>query len=130
MLDFADVLAAKLRDKGYTDARPGKIANLKGGGIAVRRIPSTITANYYNGPREIAYLVQVAVARESEAQAIEECDAILALAPFLDLRSANGSYEFTSCEPYTDTQELEIPGYPYVYECRLRAIITTTTGRI
>lgn len=130
MLDFADVLAARLQDNGYTDAKPGKLANLKDGGIVVRRIPSTITANYYDGPREIAYIVQVAVAREDEEQAIDECDGILALAPFLDLRSANGSYTFTSCEPYTDTQELEIPGYPYVYECRLRAVITTTRGRI
>lgn len=130
MLDFADVLAARLQDNGYADARPGKLANLKDGGIVVRRIPSAITASYYDGPREIAYIVQVAVAREDEEQAIDECDGILALAPFLDLRSANGSYAFTGCEPYTDTQELEIPGYPYVYECRLRAVITTTRGRI
>lgn len=130
MIDLADVLAARLRDNGFADARVGKLDRLKNGGIAVRRVPSAATARYYDGRRELAYLVQVAVARESEAQAIDECDAILAIAPTLDLSSANGSYLFTGCEPYTETQELDIPGYPYVYECRLRANITTTEGRI
>ncbi len=130
MLDFADVLAKRLRESGYADAGTRKLAQLKGGGIAVRRIPSAQTAGYYDGTREVAYLVQVVVAREDERRAIEECDGILALAPTLDLASENGSYRLTSCEPYTETQELEVDGYPYVYECRLRALLTTTEGRI
>ena len=130
MIDLADVVAKKLQAAGYTDAKTRKLDDLKGGGIAVRRIPSTKTADYYTGQRQIAYLFQVVVARQSEAQAIDECDSIAALLPTLDLSSENGSYLFTSCEVYTETQELEYPGFPYVYECRMRANITTTTGRI
>lgn len=130
MIDLADVAAEKLRDNGFTDAKTRKLDELKGGGIAVRRIPSTKTADYFTGQRQIAYLFQIVVVRADEQTAIDECDRIASLLPTLDLKSKNGSYLFTSCEVYTETQELEYPGFPYVYECRMRANITTTTGRI
>ncbi len=125
MIDLANVAAKQLRAAGFEDARCRKLEDLKAGGIAIRRVPSTKTADYFDGARQIAYLFQVVVAREDEERAIDECDRIAALLPTMNLRSENGSYEFTSCEVYTETQELEYPGYPYVYECRMRATITT-----
>lgn len=122
-IDLADVFAKKLREAGYTDARVRRLADIKKGGIAVRRMPSTTTARYFTGERSIQYVIQVVVARESEVAAIDECSAIASMADGLNLRSDNGSYDFTSAEVYTEPQELE-SGAVSVWETRIMAIIT------
>lgn len=122
-IDLADVFTKKLREAGYKDARVRRLSDIKHGGIAVRRMPSTATARYYNGGRSLQYVIQVVVARESEIQAIDECCAIANLAENLDLDSENGSYTYTSIEVYTEPQELET-GAVSVWETRLQAAIT------
>ena len=118
--------AKRLREAGFADASTRKLAELKRGGIAVRRLPYTVIDSYFDGTRCLAYPIQVVVAREGELQAIDECCAIADLLPMADLRSENGTYRITSCEVYTEPQELEMEGYPAVWECRLRAFIETS----
>lgn len=127
MIDLVDVAAKRLRERGYADASVKRIAEIGGGGIAVRRIPATTTGTYYDGSRDVAYLFQVVVARESERDAIDGCCSIADLLPRLDLSSENGSYLLTSVEVYTEPQELELTDSGQtVWECRFRASITTT----
>lgn len=121
-IDLADVLARRLREAGYEDARVRRLDAVKDGGIAVRRMPSTCDATYYGGGRSMQYVVQVVVARESELDAIDDCCAIAGMAPDLDLASENGSYALTSIEVYTEPQELESVPLS-VWETRLRANI-------
>lgn len=121
-IDLADVLAKRLREAGYDDAKVRKLDAVKDGGIAVRRMPSTCDATYYGGGRSLQYVVQVVVARESELEAIDQCCAIAEMAPELDLASDNGSYGLTSIEVYTEPQELESEPLS-VWETRLRANI-------
>jgi hypothetical protein len=128
-IDLPDVLAARLRDAGYDDAGVRALDELKGGGIAVRRVPSTTTARHFDGRRDVTYLVQVVVARERELDAVDQCAAIAELVPTLDLPSANGTYSLTSVDVYTDPRELEATGFPYVWEVRFQALITTNERR-
>lgn len=121
-IDLADVLAKRLRESGYEDARVRRLDAVKDGGIAVRRMPSTCDATYYGGGRSLQYVVQVVVSRESELDAIDDCCAIAGMAPDLDLASENGSYALTSIEVYTEPQELESVPLS-VWETRLRANI-------
>lgn len=121
MIDLPDVLAKRLREAGFGDAKTRKLSDVSKGGIAVRRYPSTTRARYYDGSRDVAYVVQVVVARESEEQAIEECEAIARIVPTLDLRSENGSYDMTSCDAYTDPQEITTG----TWEAKFQASITT-----
>lgn len=121
-IDLADVLAKRLREAGYADAKVRRLDAVKYGGIAVRRMPSTCDASYYGGGRSLQYVVQVVVARESELDAIDDCCAIASMAPELDLESENGSYVLTSVEVYTEPQELESEPLS-VWETRLRANI-------
>lgn len=122
-IDLAEVLAKRLREKGYKDARVRRLSSIKKGGIAVRRMPSTTTDRYFTGERSIQYVVQIVVARESELQAIDECTDIANLCENLDLKSENGSYALTSVEVYTEPQELET-GAVSVWETRIMARIT------
>lgn len=122
-IDFAEVFAKRLREAGYKDARLRRLSSIKKGGIAVRRMPSTTTDRYFSGERSIQYVVQIAVARESEPQAIDECSDIANLADALDLKSENGSYTLTSVEVYTEPQELET-GAVSVWETRIMARLT------
>ena len=128
-IDLPDVLAERLREAGYEDASVRALDELKAGGIAVRRVPSTTTARHFDGRRDVTFLVQVVVARERELEAIDQCSAIAELAPALDLSSANGTYSLTSVDVYTDPQELETDVFPYVWEVRLQALITTSERR-
>lgn len=123
-IDFADVLALRLREAGLADARVARLADVSAGGVAVRRMPSTVTAEGYDGTRCIDLVCQVAVARESELQAVEECQAVADMARSLDLRSQNGSYRLTSAQVYTEPQELS-QGSMTVWECRIKATVTT-----
>lgn len=123
-VDFADMAAKRLREMGYSDASTRKLAEVKKGGIAVRRIPSTVTGRYYDGTEAVSYLVQVVVARESEEQAIDECEDIARRLPAQDLASDNGSYSLTSVTVYTEPQELEMKGFPCVWESRFQANMT------
>ncbi len=123
-IDFADVLALRLREAGLTDAKVARLSDVSRGGVAVRRMPSTVTAEGFDGARCIDLVCQVAVARESELQAIEECQAVADVARTLDLRSANGSYRLTSAQVYTEPQELS-QGSVTVWECRIKATVTT-----
>ena len=129
-IDFADVLAMRLREAGYADASCRQLSCLKDGGISVRRLPATTTAEYYDGRRRLSYPVQVAVARESELQAMDECCAIAELVSSLDLASRNGTYVLTGAGIYTEPQALEVSGLPYVWQCRVAADLTTTCERI
>lgn len=123
-IDFADVLALRLREAGLADAKVARLADVAEGGVAVRRMPSTTTAECYDGTRTVELVCQVAVARESELQAIEECQAAADMARALDLRSLNGSYRLTSAQVYTEPQELS-QGSVTVWECRIKATATT-----
>lgn len=123
-IDFADVLALRLREAGLADAKVARLSDVSRGGVAVRRMPSTVTAEGFDGARCIDLVCQVAVARESELQAIEECQAVADMARTLDLRSANGSYRLTSAQVYTEPQELS-QGSVTVWECRIKATVTT-----
>jgi hypothetical protein len=123
-IDFIDVLALRLREAGLTDAKVARLADVSNGGVAVRRMPSTTTAEGYDGSRFISLVCQVVVARESELQAIEECQAVANMARGLDLRSLNGSYRLTSAQVYTEPQELS-QGAVTIWECRIIATITT-----
>lgn len=128
-IDLADVAAKRLREAGYADAGVKRLADVSGGGIAVRRLPATATGYYYNGSRDVAYLIQVIVARESERRAIDECCNIADMLPRLDLASENGTYLITSASVYTEPQELGLnENGMTVWECRIRASITTTKG--
>ncbi|MEG2934755.1 MAG: minor capsid protein [Gordonibacter sp.] len=125
-IDLVDVAAKRLREAGYKDADVKRLADVSDGGIAVRRVPATTTGTYYDGTRNVSYLFQVAVARESERQAIDECCDIAELLTHADLASENGTYRLTSTEVYTDPQELELTDSGItVWECRFKAIITT-----
>lgn len=129
-IDLVDVAAKRIREAGYHDAGVKRIADLSSGGIAVRRLPATSTGSYYDGSREIAYLFQVVVARESERRAIDECCGIASMLPNLDLSSENGTYLLTSVSVYTEPQEIELSGNGNaVWECRFKALVTTE-GRI
>lgn len=121
MVDLPDVLAERLRDVGYKDAKTRRLSDISKGGIAIRRIPSATTSSYYDGSRAIAYLVQVVVARQSEVKAIEEIEDIAALVPSFDLRSKNGSYTITSCEIYSEPAEIKTG----TWEVKFKASITT-----
>lgn len=123
-IDFADVLALRLREAGLADAKVARLSDVSRGGVAVRRMPSTVTAEGFDGGRCIDLVCQVAVARESELQAIEECQAVADMARTLDLRSANGSYRLTSAQVYTEPHELS-QGSVTVWECRIKATVTT-----
>lgn len=130
-IDLADVAAKRLREAGYADAGVKRLADVSDGGIAVRRLPATATGCYFNGARDIAYLIQVIVAREPERQAIDECCEIADLLPRVDLESENGTYRLTSASVYTEPQELGLnENGMTVWECRIKAIITTTKGLI
>lgn len=122
-IDFCDVLAARLREAGYEDARVRRLENVSRGGIAVRRMPSTTAGEYYGGGRSVSYVAQVVVARESEARAIDECCAIAGMLRDLDLRSANGSYGLSAARVYTEPQEL-YQGAVTAWEFRVQADIT------
>ena len=125
-IDLVDVAAKRLREAGYANVGVKRLAELKDGGIAVRRVPSTTTGTYFDGSRDVAYLFQVVVARESERQAIDECCGIAGMLPFLDLSSENGTYRLASVGVYTDPQELELTDSGMtVWECRFKAVITT-----
>lgn len=124
-IDLVDVLAERLREAGFDDAGVRRLADLDRGGIAVRRIPSTTTATYYDGFRSVDYLCQVVVARESEAAAIDECAEIAQTVPTLDLTSQNGSYRLTSVGIYSDPQEISQPEDGiHVWAVRFKAIMT------
>ena len=124
-VDLADVLAARLREAGYPDAATRRLEEAKGGGIVVRRAPSTTLARHYDGSRSVASILQVFVVRRSEAQAIEECQDIADSAPHLDLASGNGSYTITSVDVYDEpAEQLGMTGYPFVWRVQFRAIIT------
>lgn len=123
-IDFADVLALRLREAGLADAKVARLSDVSRGGVAVRRMPSTVTAEGFDGARCIDLVCQVAVARESELQAVEECQAVADMARTLDLRSQNGSYRLTSAQVYTEPQELS-QGSVTVWECRIKATVTT-----
>lgn len=126
-IDLPDVAAAALRSAGYADARTARIADIANtGGIAVRRIPATVTGRYYDGSLDVSYLFQVVVARESERDAMDECCEIADLLPKLALASGNGSYRLTSVETYTEPQEVELTGSgTHVWEARFKAVLTT-----
>ena len=126
-IDLVDIAVKRLREAGYSDAGAKRLSEVnRTGGIAVRRNPSTTTGTYYDGSRDVAYLFQVIVARESERRAIDECCGIASMLPHLDLESENGSYRITSAEVYTDPQELELTdGGITVWECRIKASMTT-----
>jgi hypothetical protein len=131
MIDLPDIIAKRLHDAGFADAKVQPIARIKDGGICVRRVPSTTTGRAFDGNRNIDYLVQVVVARESEYDCIEEIEQVATIIPHTDLASENGSYTLTSCDIYTDPAELELTGYPYVWTVRFKALLTTTSeGRI
>lgn len=123
-IDFADVLALRLREAGLADAKVARLSDVSRGGVAVRRMPSTVTAEGFDGARCIDLVCQVAVARESELQAVEECQAVADMARTLDLRSQNSSYRLTSAQVYTEPQELS-QGSVTVWECRIKATVTT-----
>lgn len=122
-MDFADVLALRLREAGLEDARVARLDGVNEGGVAVRRMPSTVTAEGFDGARCVDLVCQVVVARESELQAIEECQAVADMARSLDLRSLNGSYRLTSAQVYTEPQELS-QGATTAWECRIKAAVT------
>lgn len=125
MIDVVDVAAERIRGAGYSGVAVQRLADVEAGGIAVRRLPSATTSRYLDGPRAIAYVFQVVVVRESERQAINECYGIASTLPHLNLDSANGTYSMTSCDVYTEPQEIDIEGKNSAWECRFRAIITT-----
>ena len=122
-IDFADVLAARLREAGLADARVARLEDVSEGGVAVRRMPSTTTAERFDGSRDVDLVCQVVIARESELRAIEECQAVADAARSLDLRSLNGSYRLTSAQVYTEPQELS-QGSVTAWECRIKAAVT------
>ncbi len=126
-IDIVDVASKRLKAKGYEGVGVKRLSDVsEKGGIAVRRIPSTTTGSYFDGARDVAYLFQVIVARESEVEAIDECCEIGDTLPTMDLASENGTYRITSVAVYTDPQELELSeGGFYVWEVRFKAIITT-----
>ena len=125
-IDLADVAAKRLREAGYADAGVKRLADVQEGGIAVRRVPSATTGAYFDGSRNVAYLFQVVVARESERQAIDECCEIAGMLAHADLASENGTYRLTSAEVYSEPQELELTDSGMtVWECRIKASITT-----
>lgn len=126
-VDIVDVAAKRLREAGYPDAGTKRLSEVSTGGIAVRRIPATTTGIYYDGSRDVAYLFQVVVVRESERQAIDECCNISERLPHMDLTSENGTYLITSTSIYTDPQELSLTdGGLSVWEVRFKATITIT----
>lgn len=124
MIDFAEVCARRIREMGYADARPRRLVDVSRGGIAVRRMPATTVAEYFDGSRDLQVVAQVVVARESELQAIEEISDIAERLPSLDLSSENGSYRVTSASLYTPPQELDNTKGASVWEARVRAEIT------
>jgi len=128
-LDLCDVMVQRLKEHGYKDAATRRIDELKAGGIAVRRLPSTRLASYFDGRRDMDAIVLVAVARQREEAAMDECEEIAALVPTLDLASANGSYEITSCDIHTPPREMAFAGGPTVWAVQFRAAITTTGRR-
>ncbi len=124
MIDFVDVCAKRIQEMGFKDAKTRKLSDISEGGIAVRRLPSTTLASYYDGTKVIAAIAQVVIARESERQAIEEAEEIAAELIEKDLSSENNSYSLSSVDVYTFPQPLEVNNKVSVWEFKIRAEIT------
>lgn len=124
MIDFADVLAKRIREIGYKDAKTRKLTDISKGGIAVRRVSQAVINSYFDGEEDMELITQVVVARESELQAIEECEDIAQKVLLADLESENNSYRLTSVEIYTHPQELTTQSSVAIWQFRVRAEVT------
>lgn len=123
MLDVIDVAKEQLESKGYEGLSLKRLDRVKEG-IILRRIPGAVTDRYMDDSESSNYLFQVLVKREDERRAIDECEAIADYFRKAFLPSQNGSYEFVSCDVYTEPQELDLSdgGY-YIWQTRIRVLI-------
>lgn len=124
MIDVVDVAAKKLEAAGIT---PVRLRPLMDGeeGACLRRVPSTVTATYMDGTQEIAYLFELYIRRESEEQAITECEAAINSLDMAFLASENGSYRFISNSIYSHLTEVEKKEAKHTYKVGFRTEIET-----
>ncbi len=126
-IDIVDVLAMRLRGIGKKKVSTRRLADVtEGGGIVIRRQQPIKKATYFDGSRDIDYIIQVVVVAEAEDVAIDECYDLAHVVPTLDLESENGSYTLTGVGVYSDPRELELTGsLNTAWEVRFSASMTT-----
>lgn len=126
-IDIVDVLAMRLRGIGKKKVSTRRLADVtEGGGIVIRRQQPIKKATYFDGSRDIDYIIQVVVVAEAEDVAIDECYDLAHVVPILDLESENGSYTLTGVGVYSDPRELELTGsLNTAWEVRFSASMTT-----
>ena len=126
-IDIVDVLAMRLRGIGKKKVSTRRLADVtEGGGIVIRRQQPIKKATYFDGSRDIDYIIQVVVVAEAEDVAIDECYDLAHVVPTLDLESENGSYTLTGVGVYSDPRELELTGsLNTAWEGRFSASMTT-----
>lgn len=125
-IDIVDVLAKQLRGIGKKKVSTRRLSDVTDGGIVIRRQQPIKKTTYFDGSRDLDYIIQVVVVAEAEDVAIDECYDLAHVVPTLDLDSENGSYTLTGVGVYSDPRELELTGsLNTAWEVRFAASMTT-----
>lgn len=124
MIDLVDVAATMLEESGLAPIRIRPLMDNEEG-VCIRRVPSTVTSMYMDGTQEIAYLFELYIRRESEEQAINECETAINTLDMATIASKNGSYRFISCSIYSHLSEVERTAPQHTYKVGFRAEIET-----
>lgn len=125
VIDLAEVVATKVRELGYKDAKVHRIANITDDGIAIIRGQTIEETVYFDGLKDLIYPIRIVVSREQYVEALEVSSDIAWHVTKEDLSSANGSYKFTSADVYEQPHEIDFVDGCHIFETTINAMITT-----
>lgn len=126
-IDIVDVLAKRLRETAKERISTKRLADIADeGGIVIRRQQPISKAKYFDGSRDLDYIIQVVVVAEAEDAAMDRCYELADSVPTLDLGSENGSYDLTGVGVYSEPRELELTGSLNT-ACEVRFCASMTT---
>lgn len=119
--DLVDRIVGYLADGGYKVSKKRFDQFTGKEGTYISLMPATITHRNFDRTRSIDQPFEIVVKRESEREAMEECEAIAYYLDDVIIPSANGSYQMVTTSIYTGPEEIDLQDSGF-YACLVRHI--------